>query len=72
MGGTLSLGWFISIVGCKRAVLVLTIPTAAFWFLIFFGNNYYYILIARVFSGYAGGGIQTSLILFIAEIANNE
>lgn len=70
--GTISLGYFISKMGSKRAILLLTIPEVAYWILIYFGNHYYYILIARVLNGFAGGGILTSLVLYISEIANDE
>lgn len=70
--GTLSLGYLISVMGSKRAILLLTIPEVLFWVLIYFGDHYYYILIARILNGYAGGGILTSLVLYISEIANDE
>lgn len=70
--GSFSFGYFISVVGCKRAMLFLTIPCVVFWCLIYFGNVYYQILIARIFSGWAGGGIQTTFILYISEISNDE
>lgn len=72
MLGTVSLGYFISMMGSKRALLILTLPCVVFWMLIYFGTSYNHIFIARLFGGYAGGGIQTSLILFVSEIANDE
>lgn len=70
--GTISLGYFISLMGSKRAILLLAIPEALFWILIYFGTHYYYILIARVLIGISGGGILTSLVLYISEIANDK
>lgn len=70
--GSISLGYVVSIVGCKRAMLFLTIPSVAFWILVYFGNVYYHILIARVTSGWAGGAIQAVFVLYIAEIANDQ
>lgn len=52
--GNLSFGYLISVMGSKRAILLLAIPEVLFWVLIYFGNHYYYILIARVLNGYAG------------------
>lgn len=70
--GTIALGYFISLMGTKRAILLLAIPEDLFWIFIYFGTHYYYILIARVLIGISGGGILTSLVLFIAEIANDK
>lgn len=70
--GTLSLGYFISLLGCKRAMLILSMPCILFWLFIFFGDQYYHLLLARIASGYAGGGTQTSLILYVSEIANDK
>lgn len=70
--GTLSLGYFISLLGCKRAMLILSMPCILFWLFIFFGDQYYHLLLARIASGYAGGGTQSSLILYVSEIANDK
>ena len=70
--GSFSFGYFISLMGCKRAMLFLTLPSIIFWGLIYFGNVYYLLLIARVFSGWAGGGIESTFVLYISEIANDE
>lgn len=70
--GTISLGFLVSLMGSKRAILLLAIPEVLFWFLIFIGSHYYYIIIARILIGISGGGIITSLVLYIAEIANDK
>lgn len=70
--GSLSFGYFITIMGCKRAMIVLTFPAIVFWIMIYFGNSYIEIFIARAVNGWGGGGIQTTVILYIAEIANDE
>lgn len=43
-----------------------------FWFLVYFGDTYYYIFIARFAAGLTGGGIQTTIVLFVSEIANDK
>lgn len=45
--GAISLGFFISLMGSKRALLCLTVPSVTFWLLVYFGNDYYHILLAR-------------------------
>lgn len=70
--GCISFGFFISVFGCKKLLLFSTFPCIAFWFLIYFGNHYYYILLARFGGGFVGGGLQTIILLFIAEIANDK
>ncbi|XP_055304280.1 facilitated trehalose transporter Tret1-like, partial [Sitodiplosis mosellana] len=71
MMGTLSLGYFISLMGSKRAILLLTIPIIVFWLLVYFGNHYYYLLLGRVFAGIGGGGVLTALILYVSEISDD-
>lgn len=70
--GTFSLGCVTAYWGCKRAALLLSITCFAFWTLIFFGDSYYHVLIARFCMGTTGGGVQTTIILYISEISNNE
>lgn len=45
--GSVSLGYFITLMGCKRAMLVLTFPVIIFWLLIYFGDSYLHIFAAR-------------------------
>lgn len=70
--GSLLFGYLITLLGCKRALLFLSIPSITFWSLIYFGNSFYYILIGRLISGFAGGATQTATILFVTEIANDK
>lgn len=72
MCGSLTFGFFTTLFGCKRTMIFLALPTTIFWILVYFGDSYYYILIARYFTGYTGGGIQTTIVLFISEISNNK
>lgn len=72
MCGTFTFGFITACLGCKRAMLFLALPSIIFWILIFFGNTYNDILLARFFCGWAGGGVQTTTVLYIAEISNNK
>lgn len=58
--------------GCKKSMLFLAFPSAAFWLLIFFGKTYYHLLFARLLAGATGGGIQTTIVLFVSEISNDD
>lgn len=69
--GTLSFGYFTTKFGCKRVMSFLTIPSLIFWLTIYFGNSYYHLLFARFLTGLTGGGIQTTNILYVAEISND-
>ncbi|XP_031631805.1 facilitated trehalose transporter Tret1-like isoform X2 [Contarinia nasturtii] len=69
--GAFSFGYITSFLGCKRAMIFLAIPSIIFWTLIFFGRTYYHILLARFCGGWTGGGIQSIVILFVSEIAND-
>lgn len=54
-------------------LLFLSAPNfIAFWVLIYFGDKYYHILIARFFGGIVCGGVQSAIVLFVSEIANDE
>lgn len=53
-------------------MLLLTFPALAFWLLIFFGTTYYHVLVARFFQGFTAGGILNTMILYIADIANDK
>lgn len=70
--GTVSFGFFTSFMGCKRTMLFLALPSIAFWLLIYFGRSYVHILSARFLVGWIGGGLETTTVLYIAEISNNE
>lgn len=69
---SLTFGIITLYLGAKRTILFLAVPSIAFYMLVFFGDTYYHLLIARFCVGWSGGGIQTTLILYIAEIANNK
>lgn len=72
MIGSLTFGYFITSLGSKRALLFLTIPDILFWLLIYFGNSFYHILIAKFLGGWAATGAHGGAILFVSEIANDE
>lgn len=72
IAGTFTFGYIAALFGCKRAMIFLAFPSILFWTLIQFGDSYYHILIARVASGFTGGGIQSTLVLYVSEIANNK
>lgn len=69
--GTFMFGFIITYMGCKRSMLLLSVPCLSFWALVYFGDTYYHILLARFFNGITGGGIQSTIVLFISDIANN-
>lgn len=71
--GALIFGYFASIIGPKRILLLLTLPTSLlFWLLIYIGNTFYHILFAKFTCGFVTGGILLVVILFVSEIANDE
>lgn len=61
--GSLSFNFIINLMGSKRATLFAAFPIMIFWFLVYFGNVFYLLLVARFIAGWAGGGIQSSVIL---------
>lgn len=72
MFGTVIFGYITMLMGCKRAMLFLALPSIMFWILVYFGNTYDHILLARFTSGWVDGGALTTVILYISEISNNK
>lgn len=70
--GSVSIGYFTTRMGSKRVLLFLAFPSIAFWLLIYLGDTYYHILIARFICGFTGNGMMSTTILFVSEIANDE
>ncbi|XP_055295169.1 facilitated trehalose transporter Tret1-like [Sitodiplosis mosellana] len=70
--GTFTFGFFTMFLGSKRTMLFLMLPTVIFWVLIYIGDSYYHVLIARFSTGWTGGGVQTTVILYISDIANDD
>lgn len=64
-------GFIISFLGCKRAINLLFLPPTVFYLLIYFGDTYSAILFARFMMGVSGGGMQTTLIIYITDISSN-
>ncbi|XP_055299077.1 facilitated trehalose transporter Tret1-like [Sitodiplosis mosellana] len=69
--GTFIFGTLTAFLGSKRSMIFLAFPQIIFWLLILFGDTYYHIIIGRLAAGISGGGIQTGVVLFVAEISNN-
>lgn len=65
--GVLSILW-----GSKQAMTFLAYPAIAFWLLIYYGNTFYHILIARFANGLTGGGFQSGVVLFVSEISDDK
>lgn len=70
--GSMIFGYIAAVMGCKRATLLLAIPSILFWLLIYFGSNFYYILFANFCGGWVTGGSSATIILYISEIANDK
>lgn len=70
--GILTFGSLTSFMGCKRTMLFLICPSLAFWFLIYYGDLYIHILVARFLVGWTAGGIETTTVLYVSEISNNK
>lgn len=70
--GSVIFGCTVAVVGSKRTLLILALPSSIFWILIYFGDTHYHILIARCLNGLVAGGANSVTILYIADIANNK
>lgn len=70
--GAIGCGITVYLVDCKRTLLLLAIPSIAFWLLIHFGTNFHYIFWAKFFEGYCSAGQFSISNLFVSEIANDK
>ena len=55
--GAATFGYFTPLFGSKRSLIVLSLPLMAFWLLIYFGQTYYHVLIARFIGGWTASGM---------------
>lgn len=72
IASSLVFGYIAKVVGCKRAILLLTVPAIIVYILIYIGDTYHYLIWARLCAGVVGGGIQTVMIIYVAEIADDK
>lgn len=68
---TLVFCYFISLLGAKRASICIAIPYAIAYLLIYFGETFVHILLARFLTGFAGGGTDVTITIFVSEISND-
>ncbi|KAL7028633.1 hypothetical protein ACKWTF_005933 [Chironomus riparius] len=64
-------GWIADKIGRKRALISIAIPQVIAWFLIYFGQNAYYLIAARFLQGFSGGGVYIVIPLFLTEISED-
>lgn len=69
--GTIVFGIISVAFGPKCAMTFLAFPTIINWILIYFGNSFVYLLLARFIGGLTGGGFQSGTVLFVSEIADD-
>ncbi|XP_031619137.1 facilitated trehalose transporter Tret1-like [Contarinia nasturtii] len=69
--GTFIFSILSSLLGCKRAMIFLALPSIVFWLLVFYGEYLLHLLIARFIMGMTAGGIQSGIIIYVAEISND-
>lgn len=71
MIGSFIFSYFITKFGPKRTMISLAVPSVVVWLIIYFGNTYYHLLVARLLAGMISSGIQLSFFLYVSEIAND-
>lgn len=70
--GIFIFGGLSSMLGCKRAMIFLGLPSITFWILVHFGDTFYHLLFARCTMGLTASGIQSGIILYVSEISNDK
>lgn len=64
--------WLTAIIGSKRSSTTLLIPCMAFIFTIYFGTTFAHMVMSRIFAGLVTGGVQSNIVIYTSEIANDE
>lgn len=75
MGSTLGgllFTWLTVYVDSKRSTAYLTIPAFGFIFYIYYGYTYVDMIIGRIFAGLVTGAVQSTVVIYTAEIANDK
>lgn len=70
--GTFIFGILSAQMDSKRAMVFLAFPVLAYWLLVYFGDSFYYLIIARFVVGWTVGGMQSGVALYVAEISNDK
>lgn len=70
--GTFIFGGLSWLIGCKRAMVFLGLPSIVFWILIYVGDEFHHLLSARFSMGLTAGGIQSGIIIYVSEISNDK
>ncbi|XP_031623073.1 facilitated trehalose transporter Tret1-like [Contarinia nasturtii] len=69
--GNICFGFITNRFGRKMPLIFITIPTIASWSLILYAQNFYFLTISRILSGFVSGGIFGTVPGFLSEIAND-
>lgn len=69
--GNLLFTVFVVRVGAKVTLLSLAIPQLASWIFMYFGNVAEHLYASRFLSGLTAGGVQTTIMVYIAQIADD-
>ncbi|XP_017473364.1 PREDICTED: facilitated trehalose transporter Tret1 [Rhagoletis zephyria] len=69
--GTMFCSWFADRYGRKKCLLMVALPSLAGWLIIPFATTPTHLCIARVFGGFAGGGIFTVVPIYTTELAQD-
>ncbi|XP_004530296.1 facilitated trehalose transporter Tret1 [Ceratitis capitata] len=69
--GTMFCSWFADRFGRKKCMLLVALPMLIGWWIIPFATTPTHLCIARVFGGFAGGGIFTVVPIYTTELAQD-
>lgn len=58
--------------GAKKSSLLLAIPQMVSWMLLFYGTVAEHLYASRFMSGMAGGGVQTAVMLYLSQVADDD
>lgn len=58
------------LIGCKRTLAFLAVPTICAWLFIISTRSIHYVIVARLLTGWTGGGAYATTPLYVADIAD--
>ncbi|XP_055858503.1 facilitated trehalose transporter Tret1-like isoform X3 [Episyrphus balteatus] len=68
--GNIAFGILINWIGRKKCVYLVAVPHIGFWIMVYFATDVSHLYMARLFGGFAGGGIYVLIPIFVSEIAD--
>ncbi|XP_055858501.1 facilitated trehalose transporter Tret1-like isoform X1 [Episyrphus balteatus] len=70
LAGNVIFGILLDSIGRKLCIYLVALPHIGFWIMVYFATDVSHLYMARLFGGFAGGGIYVLIPIFVSEIAD--